>query len=82
MHVTRVNAQLRKVELTAVVTGRSRWPSGDARGCARIPGRESTTAGQEEPRGEPVRPGVPAPPHQGATGAQAQERGSLAGRES
>lgn len=28
-----------------------------------------------------MRPGVPAPPHQGATGAQAQEHGSLAGRE-
>ena len=28
-----------------------------------------------------MRPGVPAPPYQGATGAQAQECGSLAGRE-
>lgn len=64
------------------VSGCPGWPRWRGCGSTGIAGRQSTAARQKEPRGEPVRPGVPAPPHQGATGAQAQERGSLAGRES
>lgn len=64
------------------VSGSPGWSGGRGRRCTGNAGRQSTAARQEEPRSEPVRPGVPAPPHQGATGAQAQERGSLAGRES
>lgn len=64
------------------VTGRPGYAGRRIFGCRGFAGWQSTAARQEEPRGEPVRPGVPAPSHQRATGAQAQKRGSLAGRES
>lgn len=70
---------LKNVDL--LLAGRSRTSRRWRGECTGTSGYEPAAARQEEPRGEPVRPGVPAALHQGPTGAQAQKRGSLAGRE-